>query len=319
MAKDAMKFVGENMDTIVTVGMNVLKFFALWKASILLTKAYMIGYNIVYGINNALQQKSLFYTEGNIVAKRADAIATGAMTTATTLSSAATAIATGNMAALNAIMLANPIGAVVVALGLLVAAFYGASKAVEAFQKPYNEAFERKEAIRKEAFAVQDLRDKYLALGKTLKESEEMAVNSVKRNTLNQITEAKLKLDSLDPEVRQQGVNDMAQIAEKSSRYEGNSMLYGDNGQRFANSKELGTLVASAGTPQQVQSYDWGIKPSINPKLAQTNALSQTITKNTNSTLIIKNESDNTASLNTNEGSQSIMPKTSSTTMLSAH
>lgn len=104
-AKDAIHFVTANLDTIVSVGINVLKFYALFKGALIVSRAALIGYNIVYGINNALQQKSLFYTEGNIIAKNADLVTTKAVTAATWL--------------WNAALEANPIGLLIVSVAAL--------------------------------------------------------------------------------------------------------------------------------------------------------------------------------------------------------
>lgn len=100
-------FVTDNMETLLAVGVGVLGFFAAWKALLIGGKVAMAAYNIVYGINNALQKKSLFYTEGNIYAKKADLVMTKLMT--------------ANQWLLNAAMSANPIGIIIIAIVALVA------------------------------------------------------------------------------------------------------------------------------------------------------------------------------------------------------
>lgn len=106
-AKNAIQFVTNNLDAIVSIGTKVLLFFIAWKALLISSKVAMVAYNIVFGINNALQQRSLFYTEGNIYAKYADLTVTKLLT--------------ANQWLLNAAMAANPIGLFIVAIVALVA------------------------------------------------------------------------------------------------------------------------------------------------------------------------------------------------------
>lgn len=105
--KDAIRWVTEHIETIVSVGTKVLLFFAAWKAALIVGRMVMIGYNVVYGISNALQQKSLFFTEGNTVAKYADLAVTKLMTAA--------------QWAWNVAMDANPIGLIIIAIAALIA------------------------------------------------------------------------------------------------------------------------------------------------------------------------------------------------------
>lgn len=106
-AKKVVGFLIRNMETIVSVGTKIILFFAAWKALIISSKVAMFLYNVAFGINNALQKRSLFYTEGNVVAKTADLIATKAITAAQWL--------------WNAAMSANPIGLVIIAIAALTA------------------------------------------------------------------------------------------------------------------------------------------------------------------------------------------------------
>jgi len=56
--KKIIVFVTDNLETIVSTGLKVLKFFALWKAANLIAKVSLAAYNIVLGISNALQGAS---------------------------------------------------------------------------------------------------------------------------------------------------------------------------------------------------------------------------------------------------------------------
>lgn len=84
IAKKAIQFVTDNLETIVSVGIGVVKFFLLWKAAIITSKVAMIAYNVAFGIYNALTKGSIFLTEGNVVAKYADLVVTNLMTAAQT-------------------------------------------------------------------------------------------------------------------------------------------------------------------------------------------------------------------------------------------
>lgn len=288
--KDIIRLVTDNLDQIVSVGINVIKFFALWKVANIAMKGLMIANNVLLGIQNALRLESITLLEGNIVATRVSIITEKLWAASMWLSNIATTAwttvmgyATSAQLALNAAMLANPIGATILALALLAGAFYGVNKAIDAFDEPLNKSFERQEQLRQEAFNVIELRDKYLALGKTLKEAEKLAVAKAAVGVQASIVQAKMQLASLDPEERQKGVEAMNAAANRASQL-GNFMNGGfnkDYGQKFANSMDTKSFVASAGQAQQVGQYDYGIDPNkkvfINPKEAQANATASAI------------------------------------------
>lgn len=325
IAKKVIGFVTDNMENLLMVGGSIIAFFAIWKTTILVTKAYMVAYNIVFGINNALQKKSLFYTEGNIIAKRADAITTGALTVATSVWSTATALATGNMVALNAAMLANPIGAIILALAALTLAIWAVYSAYDALEKQAIKKHEREQAIKNESFAVQDLRNKYLALGKTKKEAESLAINEAKKNIITKIAVAKTQLNSPLESEREAGMNTLNKIqGQAQALNDPNKAFNADLGQRYANTKELGTMVGNIGgngNTQMNASPDWlTMKPAINPKMAQQQAITNTINTNNNvgATLTIKNEGTGEASISSGDKTSSIMPLMTSTVKMQA-
>ena len=325
MAKNAARFLADNMGTIVTVGLNVIKFFALWKLSILAVKGYMIAYNVVFGINNALQKRSLFYTEGNIIAKRADLVATTAIATANSLWSTSIALATGNTVALNAALLANPIGAVILSVVALTLASYGLYKVFDELSKQNISAYERKEAARQEAFAIVDLRDKYLALGETLKDAEKHAVIDAKLNIAKGLVNAKLKLASPIEEERQQGVEEINVLSGKAEQLNNFSNNFSkeatkDRGGRYSNSLDTRGFAGSIGGNETMSpSIDWAKnKPAINPKITQAQVIhSMTKTNTTNSTLTLINETTSEAKMDSGGETSSVKPKGTTTYTLS--
>lgn len=109
-AKNVAKFLGDNMGTILEWTGKLIAAFAIWKVTMVAAKVAMFLYNVAFGINNALQKGSLFLTEGNIVAKNADLIATKAITAAQWL--------------WNAAMAANPIGLIIIGIAALAVLIY---------------------------------------------------------------------------------------------------------------------------------------------------------------------------------------------------
>lgn len=298
-AKSIMGYVATHIDDIVSAGINLIKFFALWKAA-----------------NVALNLSTKLLSATNTAFYIVDMVKYVAATQGMTFSTAAWTVA---QESLNAAVLANPLGAFLITLGLVAVALYGVSKAVEAFDEPLNKSFERQEQLRQEAFKVQDLRDKYLGLGKSLKEAEAMALRESKVNLIMQAKEAKQKLESVDPEVRQQGVEDMQQIAKNAAQYSSNDIFTKDRGQRYANSMDTKSFVAQM--PQvasPVQSFDWGIgKPAVNTKVAQTESNVNVNSSNKNELKVtFANPTELGAKVEGENKSISMLPNTTSTVTL---
>lgn len=105
-AKDAIKFVTDNLGTIVGVGFKVLAFFAAWKAILLITRAGLIAYNVVLGITGALSGAASIAIGKNAIALGAYSVVTKAVTAAQWL--------------WNAAMTANPIGLIIAGIALLI-------------------------------------------------------------------------------------------------------------------------------------------------------------------------------------------------------
>lgn len=248
-AKKIIGLLTDNLDTIITVGVGFLGFLAAWKIANIAIKATLIASRAV---------ATAFYIY--------DMVKYVASTQGITMATAAWEI---SQSSLNATMLANPVGVFILALAALGVAIYGVSKAIEAFDEPLNKAFERKEQLRQEAFSVIELRDSYLALGKTLKEAERMAVGKAAIGVQSSIIAAKMQLASVDPEERQKGVEAIASIGNRASQLKNfmNGGFQKDYGQKFANSMDTKSFVGEAGTAQEVGQYDW-----INPKQAQASA-----------------------------------------------
>jgi len=257
VAKKIIGLLTDNLETIITVGVGFLGFMAAWKIANIVLKGAMIASRAV---------ATAFYIY--------DMVKYVASTQGITMATAAWSIA---QESLNATMAANPIGALIIALGALALAVYGVNKAIEIFDEPLNKAFERKEQLRQEAFSVIELRDSYLELGKTLKDAERMAIGKAAIGVQSSIIAAKMQLASVDPEERQKGVEAIASIGNRASQLKNfmNGGFQKDYGQKFANSMDTKSFVGGIGTSQEVGQYDW-----INPKQAQSQATANAMTNN---------------------------------------
>lgn len=314
--KKLIVLVADNLDTIVSVGINVIKFYALWKAANIVLNGAMLINNIRLGINNALKLQSIALLEGNAVATAASAAAADVM-------AASIAISSGNMAAFNAVLLANPIGAVVLALAALGLAIYGVSKAVDAFDEPYKAAFEREQSLKSEGLSVLSLRDKYLLLGKTLKEAERMAVGQAAVNLNADIISAKMQLASPLEEERDKGVAAMNTIqgrAQQLSNFnnKGSKHFGSDFGNTFGGQSEVRSFNPTLQGAEKAPQYDWIKKELINPKEAQANATATAMTNKVEANFTINAPQGTTVTGGDNNVKTTLVPQTSST-MQSAH
>lgn len=358
--KDTLKYVGENMDTIVTVGMNVLKFFALWKASILVTKIAMTAYNLSIGVYNALFTQSIVLTNQNVLAQKAfmiasklGVIAIRAWDVVMGLAVGETGALTAEMVALNAVMLANPVGLLIVGIAALVGGTMLLISQNEKLRAEYlaQQKLRLEQVANNEESAINKLTQSYRNLGYSIKdatiESLRFEKNSI--NIARVKVEADIAKNKADIKASSLGggqiFGEFTQKHRKAKEdYYKNSALAADLAIKNQKLTELGVNAANSGlidkktvagildnsnigmSPEQVRLKQLsaleaeGMKrPAINTKVAQANSMSTITKNNTNhSILTVKNESDNSANLNTNSGSQSIMPKSSSTVMLSA-
>lgn len=127
IVKDLLQSLTDNLEDTIAVGITFGGMFLAWKVWILLSKAALIGYSVVLGITNALMGKSAFTVMGNTVAYGAYRAAVVASTIVTTAYNAIVGVLTGKMKLAyaaqlvwNAVMMANPIGLIIVAIGALI-------------------------------------------------------------------------------------------------------------------------------------------------------------------------------------------------------
>lgn len=104
-AKDAVRFLSRNMETIISVGTKLLIGWVAIKAILITSKVALVAYNIVLGISNALMGKHLLFSRASAIAMKAQVITTNIMTAA--------------QWALNFAMEMNPIGLMIIAVAAL--------------------------------------------------------------------------------------------------------------------------------------------------------------------------------------------------------
>ncbi len=107
-------FLTQHLETIVTVGISVLGFFTLWKATLILAKVSLVAWNVALGIFNTLTGTSTVYMEAQTIAMTTQMVVTKGLVAAQWL--------------LNAALTANPIGIIIVAFAAIVGAIYEAQK-----------------------------------------------------------------------------------------------------------------------------------------------------------------------------------------------
>lgn len=178
--KMGIGYVTANMDTIISVGVNVIKIFALWKAAIVAQQIVMGGYSIAVGLNSAIVGASSLAMKGNTIALAAQR--------------AALLFTTDAQYGLNAAMAANPVGIIVTGLAALAAGLYLASEREERLREEYQKQIDlniSKETDR-QTEAVKRLVSQYWHLGQGIKDA---TVSAIKFNA-NSIDMQRAKVEA---------------------------------------------------------------------------------------------------------------------------
>lgn len=164
--KGATTYITDNMESIITIGTNVIKFYALWKGAILLAKSAAFLANVQLGIQSVLIGSSILALKGNIVALKAQTIAMR-------VEAAMIAIAAGDLAAVNLALAMTPIGWFVVGTLAAATAVYALSENEKRLNKEHQKNIDLRVAshINKEAGEVNNLVWAYYKLGLSIKEA----------------------------------------------------------------------------------------------------------------------------------------------------
>lgn len=251
--KKIIGFVTKNLGTIVSVGAKVLALFVAWKAIMVASKVALVAYNVVLGINSALQGESAFVTAGNTVAY--NAYRATVVTTTPALAAMTTA-----QASLNAVMLANPVGVFIVLLAALTVAITAAVNAYLELERVEKRRFEQKQAEKQESFSIQDKVAANYAKGYSLPEAKRLALEESKKSTLAQIKEQRALLDN--PATAGAAEEKLNTLYGKASAVLSGKAL-SESGPRYSNTKELGSYVAPiAGSGSNMSAPDWTNMPT---------------------------------------------------------
>ena len=119
LAKNALGFLADNMDIVVGSVLTLVFAYGAMKAIVLATNVATFLSSVALGVQNAALKRSIFFVEGNAVAKTADTVVTYAMAAATWV---ATTAATAFAFAVNLGLW--PILAIIAAIVAIIAIFY---------------------------------------------------------------------------------------------------------------------------------------------------------------------------------------------------
>jgi TP901 family phage tail tape measure protein len=132
IAKNVLGFVADNMDMVVTGALVLIGAYVALKAIVLATNIATFASSVALGIQNAALKRSIFFVEGNVVAKTTDTIVTYAMAAAAWV---ATTAATAFAIAVNLGLW--PILAIIAAIVAIIAIFYYWDEIVAWFSKQW--------------------------------------------------------------------------------------------------------------------------------------------------------------------------------------
>jgi hypothetical protein len=261
--KSTVVFLTDNMETLISVGFNILVFFAAWKAALLAGRIALGAYNIALGITGALSGVA--------------SVAIGKSSVALGAYKAIAWLATSAQWAWNAALTANPIGLTIAAIGVLIGFIVAVivkwnewGAAVSIFMGPLGMVISLVQSLRRnwdmitEAFTKGGIIAGIKAIGRTILDAIIMPVQ--------QLAQILAKWTGL--EVFENAAKGAA-IVRKALAV---NTATDESGMRFRNATDTN----SAG--------DWGVKDIINPKTAQRDGMRDEITKlkQFNSTLTIK-------------------------------
>lgn len=280
-AKNAVKFVTDNLDTFVTVGIRVIEFFVAWKAIMFATRAGLLVYNVAIGVYNALTKTSTVYTAAQTAASSAQAVTTGILTTA--------------QWSLNAAMNANPIGLIVLAIAALIAGIMAVINHYKLLEEIYNKASAAAKvtAIQKETKAVNDLSAAYQKQGMAKEQADKMA-------TQQEVT----KLGKVQNVLAKQAIADQKALAETvSTPWGAISEFFGGD----EKTKNLHTSMGALGAATEAK------KQLLNPQAAAQAGLVQSL-ESTNNAKVDISIKDQTGKADVkNSGENFLNVKTTST------
>lgn len=193
---DAAKWLANNLSTVVDVVMTAAKWFVIYKGTMLAARAVLFGYNVVLGINTAMMGVSIGVLEANTVAQRSAIIAKQAWT-------AATALATGEMATFSAALGLTPFGWALIAVGALAGAIYYLTSAQQALNAEYEKGLNIRIAnsMSSEEKTLNTLIDRYTKLGMSIRDATASAIKFELANLNIQKIKIRAEVAALDKQI----------------------------------------------------------------------------------------------------------------------
>lgn len=320
MARKAIGFLADHMETIIDVGVKVLAFFALWKASIIAIRVATTAYNIALGVTGAL-------TGVANIAIGKSAIALQAYNVATRVAAAAQWL-------WNAALSASPLTIAVGATIALTAAAYGLHKAIKAANTAESIKFDLQKRVLEntieeratviELFAA--LRN--LKVGTDAYNSTLQKINEIQPGIINKYHLQKGAIKDMAAAERELTTSIMAR-AEAEARAEllresirNRLQLQAEGPSMFQKITALGGPNADLMNKLEIAAEDKRInmlaemsaKEQINPKAAQQNALAERL-ETTNNAKVQLEINANGAEVTARSDSKnvSVVPKVGST------
>lgn len=203
-AAGAMNFLSDNLETIVSVGLNVAGAFLLWKGAIMVTNIAMITYEVTLGIYNALFTRSVVLTRGGALAQATYiGVTKGAIIVMDVLN--------GEFATLNALMMANPAGLIVAGLVALGATIWYVSKRNAELREEYQKKIDLQvdKSVGVEAEEVKKLAWQYWQLGDNMDRATAKAIK-FKKNALDmERAELEAKIEQTKEKIKREKVGGM--------------------------------------------------------------------------------------------------------------
>lgn len=118
--KNGAGWLAENMDTVFTWATRLIAAFLIFKGVLIASEIAMAAYNIVLGVSSALSTTASVAVGKNTIALAAYSITSKIAAASQWLVTGAVSAWTGAQWLLNAALTANPIGIIIVAIGILI-------------------------------------------------------------------------------------------------------------------------------------------------------------------------------------------------------
>lgn len=335
-AKGIIGFVTDHMEGLASITFTVVGALTIWKVGNLALAGSLKLVSLWQGIQSAATGYSTYALEANTIAMRAQTLTLGVMTTATEAWSIMTALATGNMSALNIVMIANPIGAIITGIVILTAAIGG----LVYMHRQLREEYEKELALRvtsnyeQEGRTIETLAQRYIKLGMSKEEALKKSIKFERESIALSQLKNKQEIEALQGQLKEKqmfvpGIGmfelpgaDSVKDKLLAKRKEGTGLAAQSLGltnyviartQEDQAAKKRTDLSGTQFSIGETADLLGNKKRFISPGIEQAAAESSTTTNNAAVTVTLENNSGNPANLSDGKASRSVMPATSST------